>query len=69
VEGRTHPRIEIVAWENDVEPALCAMVEIDGVIWGAANTRQPERAVAHIRRHAERGFDGYLLCKVDCQEV
>lgn len=65
VSGRSGT-VEIVAWVHANDSALCAMVEVDGVIWAAANMRMSGQAVAHIRQHAARGFTGRLVCAVDC---
>lgn len=66
MEAENRQSIEIAAWTHADDSALCAITVVDGVVWGAANARMPERAVAHIRHHAERGFTGTLLCTVDC---
>lgn len=68
VAKRPTQAVEIVAWTFADDTALCALVMAEGVVWGAANTRMPDRAVRHIRYHAARGFVGPMVCSVDCPE-
>jgi hypothetical protein len=61
--------LEIVATVCGLgETALCAFIVVGGVVRAAINGHHRDFAVAHIRQHVERGFEGVQVCPVECPD-
>jgi hypothetical protein len=66
VGGERERTVQVVSWLHADDSMMCVFTDTEGVIWAVVNTRMPRRAIEHIGAHARAGFDGVIVCSVDC---